>query len=161
MAKPVVHGRRESCAQKRPAAMRSTSVPAEKLRTKLKSADLHRELVPLSEATAVAYHIITENPESLRDPRDLNEVRGLVAIALSTVVTILKRENGEALPLSSTQIDEQLFFPTSHSPRDRRAAPDLSRLFVRRGDLVRAIETLKEVHVSFGRQDVLAALKRR
>jgi hypothetical protein len=117
--------------------------------------------VPLSEATAVAYHIITEKPEALRDPRDLDDVRGLVAIALSTVATILKRENGEALPLSSAQIDERLFFPGSCSPRDRRAAPDLTQLFVRRGDLVRAIETLKEVHFSFGREDVLAALKKR
>ena len=51
--------------------------------------------------------------------------------------------------------------PTLRSPRDGRAAPDLTQLFVRRGDLVRAIETLKEVHVSFGREDILAALKRR
>jgi hypothetical protein len=132
----------------------------ENLRTRLKSTELHRELVPLSEATAVVYHIITEKPAPLRDARDLDDVRGLVAIALSTVATILKRENGEALPLSSAQIDERLF-PASDLPRDRRAAPDLSQLFVRRGDLVRAIETLKEVHVSFGRADVLAALKKR
>ena len=136
-------------------------MPEDNFRTRLKSTELHRELVPLSEATAVAYHIITEKPEALRDPRDLDDVRGLVAIALSTVATILKRENGEALPLSSAQIDERLFFPSFCSPRDRRTAPDLTQLFVRRGDLVRAIETLKEAHASFGRDDVLAALKRR
>jgi hypothetical protein len=130
-------------------------------RTRLRSAELHRELVPLSEATAVAYHIITEKPEALKDPRELEDVRGLVAIALSTVTTIFRRENGEALPLSSAQIDEQLFLPISHLHHERRPAPDLTQLFVRRGDLVRAIETLKDVHVSFGREDVLAALKNR
>jgi hypothetical protein len=87
-------------------------------------------------------------------------VRGLVAIALSTVATILKRENGEALPLGSAQIEEWLFSGLSGS-RDRRTAPDLTQLFVRRGDLVQAIEVLKEAHASFGREDLLAALKKR
>jgi hypothetical protein len=131
-----------------------------KSKNRLKSTELHRELVPLAEASAVAYHIITEKPESLRDARDLDEVRGLVAIALSTVANILKIEDGVALPLSSGQIDESLFFPASDSLRDRRAPPDLSKLFMRRGDLVHAIETLKEAHVSFGREHVLAALKK-
>ena len=132
----------------------------ERPKTRLKGMELHRELVPLSEATAVAYHIITEKPEALRDPRDLDDVRGLVAIALSTVATILKRENGEAEPLGSAQIEERLFSPLSRS-RDRRTPADLTQLFVRRGDLVRAIEALKEAHASFGREDLLAALKKR
>jgi hypothetical protein len=129
-------------------------------KTRLNGTELHRELVPLAEASAVAYHVITERPESLRDPRDLDEVRGLVAIALSTAATILRMVNGTALPLTSGQIDEQLFSPISHSLRDRRAAPDLSDLYVRRGDLIRAIETLKQAHTSFGREHVLAALKK-
>jgi hypothetical protein len=135
-------------------------VPEQRSKTRLNGTELHRELVPLSEATAVTYHIITEKPEALRDPRDLDDVRGLVAIALSTVATILKRENGDAHPLSSAQIEERLFSSLS-SPRDRRTAPDLTQLFVRRGDLVHAIELLKEAHASFGREDLLAALKKR
>ena len=135
-------------------------MPEQRSKTRLNGTELHRELVPLSEATAVTYHIITEKPEALRDPRDLDDVRGLVAIALSTVATILKRENGEAHPLSSAQIEERLFASLS-SPRDRRTAPDLTQLFVRRGDLVHAIELLKEAHASFGREDLLAALKKR
>jgi hypothetical protein len=135
-------------------------VPEQRSKTRLNGTELHRELVPLSEATAVTYHIITEKPEALRDPRDLDDVRGLVAIALSTVATILKRENGDAHPLSSAQIEERLFSSLS-SPRDRRTAPDLAQLFVRRGDLVHAIELLKEAHASFGREDLLAALKKR
>jgi hypothetical protein len=122
--------------------------------------ELHRELVPLSEATAVAYHIITEKPEALRNPQDLDDVRGLVAIALSTVTTILKRDKGEAQPLDSAQVEERLFSPLSRS-RELRTAPDLRHLFVRRGDLVRAIEALKEAHASFGREHLLAALKKR
>ena len=135
-------------------------MPEQRSKTRLNGTELHRELVPLSEATAVTYHIITEKPEALRDPRDLDDVRGLVAIALSTVATILKRENGDAHPLSSAQIEERLFSSLS-SPRDRRTAPDLTQLFVRRGDLVHAIELLKEAHASFGREDLLAALKKR
>jgi len=135
-------------------------VPEQRSKTRLNGTELHRELVPLSEATAVTYHIITEKPEALRDPRDLDDVRGLVAIALSTVATILKRENGDAHPLSSAQIEERLFSSLS-SPRDRRTAPDLTQLFVRRGDLVHAIELLKEAHASFGREDLLGALKKR
>ena len=135
-------------------------MPEQRSKTRLNGTELHRELVPLSEATAVTYHIITEKPEALRDPRDLDDVRGLVAIALSTVATILKRENGDAHPLSSAQIEERLFASLS-SPRDRRTAPDLTQLFVRRGDLVHAIELLKEAHASFGREDLLAALKKR
>jgi hypothetical protein len=126
----------------------------------LKSTELHRELVPLSEASAVAYHVITEKPESLRDARDLDEVRGLVAIALSTEASILTMEDGSVLPLSGAQIEERLFFPARDSLRDRRVAPDLSQLYVRRGDLIRAIETLKEAHISFGREHVLTPLKK-
>ena len=102
-------------------------MPEQRSKTRLNGTELHRELVPLSEATAVTYHIITEKPEALRDPRDLDDVRGLVAIALSTVATILKRENGEAHPLGSAQIEERLFSPLSRS-RDRRTAADLTFL---------------------------------
>jgi hypothetical protein len=135
-------------------------VAEERSKIGLKGMELHRELVPLSEATAVAYHIITERPEALRDPRDLEDVRGLVAIALSTVATILKRDNGEAHPLDSAQVEERLFSPLSRS-REVRTPPDLTQLFVRRGDLVRAIEALKEAHASFGREDLLGALRKR
>jgi hypothetical protein len=137
-----------------------SSVPKEKSPARKSSIELHRELVPLSEAAAVAYHVITEKPESLADARELGDVRGLVAIALSTVSPILKVDDGEARPLSSAQIEERLFFPAAQGLRDRRSVPDFSALYIRRGDLVRAIETLKQAHISFGREDVLAALKR-
>src|SRR4051812_48420325 len=71
--------------------------------------ELHRELVPLAEAAAVAYHIITENPPPLRNPRDLDEVRCLVAIALSTVAPIVSWKNGSTQTVTSAEIEAKLF----------------------------------------------------
>jgi hypothetical protein len=114
--------------------------------------ELYRELVPLAEATAVAWHIITERPDPLRDPRQLEETRGLVAIALSTVAPVLKRENGSAVPLTVPEVNERLFV--------RGQAPRLDDLFMRRVDLLRAVELLKEAHIAFDRQDVLASIRK-
>jgi hypothetical protein len=111
-----------------------------------------RELVPLGEAAAAAYHVVTRKPSPLRDPRELEEVRGLVAIALSTVAPVLCLENGNPVPLNAAQIEERLFRRTPVRPGTQRVAPDLSGLFMRRGDMIRAIETLKEAHASFGRK---------
>lgn len=114
--------------------------------------ELHRELVPLAEAAAVAYHIITEKPEPLRDPRQLDEVRGLVAVALSSVATVLKRENGSVVPMSSPEVNERLFV--------RGGPPDLEGLFMRRVDLLRAVEMLKQAHMAFDRQHVLESIRK-
>ena len=123
--------------------------------------ELHRELVPLAEATAVAYHVITEKPEPLKDPRDLEEVRSLVAIALSAVGTILHLDNGRPAPLGAAQIEERLFVRGSASDRNPRTRADFSGLFMRRESLITAIETLKQAHIGFGREHALAALRRR
>ena len=125
---------------------------------KTASNELHRELVPLAEAAAVAYHIITENPSPLRDPRELDEVRCLVAIALSTVAPILK--NGTTEPIGPAQIREQLFAPLSNRPAGQDASTQFTGLHIRRGDLIRAVEALKDAHISFGRAQVLQALKK-
>jgi hypothetical protein len=114
--------------------------------------ELHRELVPLAEAAAVAYHVITEKPERLREPHHLAEVRSLVAVALSSVGTILRQENGSVVPLASREIRERLFVP-------RGRTPDLSDLCMRRVELLHAIELLKAAHVAFDRAHVLDALR--
>lgn len=114
--------------------------------------ELYRELVPLSEAAAVAYHIITERPVALRDPAALREARGLVAIALSTVAPLLRQENGGAVPLSSPELKQRLFTPG--------VSPDLDGLCIRRLDLLRAIESLREAHQAFGREHVLDAIRK-
>ncbi len=119
--------------------------------------ELHRELVPLAEAAAAAYHVITQQPQPLRDPADLEEVRALVAVALATVAPILRQDNGSAVPLSGAEIHDALYRSVAPS---RAAAVDYSALFIRRGDLLKAIEVLKDAHASFGRSDTLDALKR-
>ena len=115
-------------------------------------AELYRGLVPLAEATAVAYHIITDKPAPLREPSRLAEVRGLVAIALSSVGTVLKQEGGSAVPLSAAEVNERLFV--------RGANPDLEGLCMRRGELLRAVELLEEAHGAFGHGDRLEALRK-
>jgi hypothetical protein len=114
--------------------------------------ELYRELVPLHEAAAVAYHIITERPVPLKDPHALEEVRGLVAIALSTVAPVLQQVDGSAAPLSAAEIDERLF------TRGRPAL--LDGLCMRRVDLLRAVETLREAHVAFDRAYVLESIRK-
>jgi hypothetical protein len=122
---------------------------------------LHRELVPLAEAAAVAYHIIIENPQPLRDPRELDEVRRLVAIALSSVAPILNGKEAAAQPMSAAEIERELFAPLLNRAAEARPSTEFPGLHIRRGDLVRAVEVLKQAHIGFGREEILAALKER
>jgi hypothetical protein len=123
--------------------------------------ELHRELVPLAEAAAVAYHIISDNPRSLRNPRELCEVRCLVAIALSSAAPIVHGQDGAVRPMSAAEVEQHLFAPLSQRQPERSPPPDFAGLYIRRGDLVRAVEVLKRAHKSFGRADVLSALRTR
>ena len=115
--------------------------------------ELYRELVPLAEAAAAAYHIITEKPERLRDRSELDEVRGLVAIALSTVGTIVKEEDGGPVPVGVKEIQERLFVRNGAQPR-------LDGLFMRRIELLRAVELLREAHFAFDRRHVLETIRK-
>jgi hypothetical protein len=110
--------------------------------------ELYRELVPLPEAAAVAYHIITERPVPLKDPGALQEIRDLVAIALSTVAPVLRQENGSAVPVSSTEINT------------RGAPARMDDLVIRRLDLLRAVESLKQAHIAFDRRHVLESIQK-
>src|SRR5882672_11567043 len=81
---------------------------------------LNGQMIPLTEATTVAYDIILRRAPLLHDSRDLEESRGLVALALSALATIYAvGDGGEAVPLSPAEIEEQLFFPTAQGMRDR------------------------------------------
>lgn len=119
-------------------AARSGGSSMSRIRPKV---ELHRELVPLAEAAAVAYHVITDKPPPLRDSEALREVRSRVAIALANVAPLLRQENGSAVPLSSREIRERLLDPG--------AKPDLEGLCVRRLDLLSAVESLKAAHAAF------------
>lgn len=115
--------------------------------------ELYRELVPMAEAAAVAYHIILEKPERLRDRFELEEVRGLVAIALSSVGTILKHEDGGVAPLAPQEAQQRLFV--------RNGQPQqLDGLYMRRIELLRAVEALRQAHIAFDRKHVLEAIRK-
>lgn len=116
------------------------------------SHEIYRELVPLAEAAAAAWHIITERPAPLKDPHALEEARGLVAVALSSVAPVLKGDSGAAVPLTGPEVSERLFV--------RNGAADLDGLYMRRVDLLRAVELLREAHIAFDRQGALEGLRR-
>ena len=95
---------------------------------------VHEELVPLAQACAAAYQILVEGPKAARD---VEESRGLIAIALSRVATLYRMTEGALSPLSEADIREALFI----------GAPDMEGLYIRRGALVEAVETLKTVRL--------------
>lgn len=113
--------------------------------------ELYRELVPLSEAAAVAYHIITDHPVPLKDPRALEEVRERVAIALTTVAPVLRRDNGAAVPLSAAEASERLLAGGGRA--------NLDDLCMRRVDLLRAVEALKEAHLALDRSQAMESVR--
>lgn len=119
------------------------------------SGELYRELVPLAEAAAVAYHLLVERPPVLRDPDALAETRSLVAIALSCVAPLLRVEGGELVRADAQRLQSELF---RHGPE--RLACDLSAFYVRRLHLLKAVEAMKQAHVVFDRAHVLDALRR-
>ena len=106
---------------------------------------LEEELVPLSVAGRVAYHQLIDKKNRLSVNDDLGRVLPLVAAALSAVATIHKRSGvGNVRALSSLEVDGILF----RRERDARAA--LDELYIRRGDLHKAIETLRTANQYFG-----------
>lgn len=112
-------------------------------RTKqLAQTELYRELVPLGEAAAVAYHVVTDRPLPLKDPRMLDEVRSRVAIALASLAPVLRRDRELLRRMSAKEVDERLFAP--------EGARRIDDLCMRRCDLVRAVESLKQAHIAFG-----------
>ena len=97
--------------------------------------------------------IITEKPERLRDRVELDEVRGLVAIALSTVGAVLKVEDGKAYPVAQKEIQERLFVRNGASPR-------FDGLCMRRIELLRAVEALRHAHIAFDRKHILEEIRK-
>ena len=109
-----------------------------------------RDLIPLPEATAVAYGIISNRPQRLVDPRALEENRGLIALALSALAPFYAlREGGAPVLLSSDEIEKKIFFAASKGLRYRTGAPDIDRVYIKRGDFIRAVENLKTTRPGF------------
>ena len=114
--------------------------------------EAERELIPLPEATAVAYDIISNRPPRVTSPRDLEETRELIALALSALAPLyVLREGGAPVPMSTDEIEERIFFATSHGLRDRTKAPNIDGVYIKRGDFIRAVENLKTANSSFER----------
>jgi hypothetical protein len=93
------------------------------------------ELVPLTEATAAVYQAFNEGPVG-RPPR-IDEVRRQLAMALAALAPIYLDDGVHKRPLSVAEVESTV--AGGKAP----GAPDLSGLFIRRLDLVRAVEQLK------------------
>jgi hypothetical protein len=112
--------------------------------------DSDRELIPLPEATAVAYDLISNRQQPVRDPGDLEETRGLIALALSALAPLyVLREGGAPVPLSTGEIEEKICITASQ--RQRYGTRDIDRIYIRRGDFIRAVENLQTARSSFER----------
>ena len=100
------------------------------------------DFVPMTMAAAMAYFDITAHRKVVGSAAQLVEMGRLVAIALSTVAPIYRVAEGgkEAHALTTEQINERLFKAKTASLED---------LAIKRGDLEKAIATLKEARTTF------------
>jgi hypothetical protein len=109
----------------------------------------YEEYVPLSVAATVTYFHITETSRQLGNEQHLSEVMHLVAIALSTVAPFYMSSLGgkAAFVLAPREVDDLLFRPL----REKGQIPSLENLRIRRQDLHKAMATLKEARIAFGK----------
>jgi hypothetical protein len=109
---------------------------------------LEEELVPLSVAATVTYFHVTAVDRQVEDQSNLFQVLHLVAVALSQLAPIHEaHEDGSPGPLSAQEVERLLFRPI----RNGSELPDLDRFRMRRGDLHRAMNALREARSAFGR----------
>jgi hypothetical protein len=106
-------------------------------------------LVPLTQAVGVVYQAIGGMRPG--NPDELDELRGLLAIALSTVAPVLSLREGVPLPLSARELQETLYVPVARTPGSLSSPPDLAVLYVRAGALARAAESLGRARIPFAR----------
>jgi hypothetical protein len=106
------------------------------------ASEIHREFVPLLEATAVAHHVLAERSVSLRTLGERTQVRYRLVRALAALAPVQRPEGKESggrghafAPLSSAEIDAAL-----HCDPD---GAELAGLYMRRCDLLRAMEKLR------------------
>lgn len=102
-----------------------------------RQARLDEELVPLYVAATVAYFHVTDAAHQVSTQEALADVVPLVAIALSTIAPI----HAEDGPLGSAALRDALY-------KEKR--PNVDGLMIRRGDLRRAMITLREARAAFG-----------
>ena len=102
---------------------------------------LEEELVPLSVAATVTYFHVTAHDRQVEDQDNLFQMLHLVAVALSQLAPIHEvHEDGTPGVLKAQDVERLLFRPVRHGSE----LPDLDRFRVRRGDLHRAMNALRE-----------------
>jgi hypothetical protein len=111
---------------------------------------LEEEFLPLRAAARLTYRHIVDVARSTPAQEADPHVEHLVGIALSTVSPIyMKTTVGTgAFVLTSLELEKLLFQPLRRSG----ALPPLDNLLIRRRDLAKAMKTLKEARLAFGRQ---------
>jgi hypothetical protein len=92
------------------------------------------ELISLSEATAACYHIITHAHRRLSQDQ-LERARSDIAVALANLVPVFGEEDGQKRPLRIEEIYARF-------NRSGLWAERVNGLYVRRSDVVNALETL-------------------
>ena len=107
------------------------------------------EMVSLAVAASVTYFHLTEVARQIDSESHLAEMLQVVAVALSQVAPIHRaaRPGEETVLLSTGEVDRLLFKPM----REGDEAPDLDEFCIRRGDLRKALVTLREARNLFGR----------
>jgi hypothetical protein len=105
------------------------------------------EFIALPVAATVAYFHVSESDSEAGSEEHLAEIIPLVAIALSTVAPIyMSTDNGTAaFVLSSQEVRDLLF----RSPKAKGYS--LENLVMHRHDVDRAMITLKEARIAFGK----------
>lgn len=106
------------------------------------TAPLSSEFVPLAEAAAAAYQVLSRGSvrSGLSDD-ELLEVRARVALALGAVATIFVADGGSRRPVTLHELESKLFAPPDGMRR--KASGAIDGLEIRRADLLHAIELLK------------------
>jgi uncharacterized protein (DUF849 family) len=105
------------------------------------------EFIALPVAATIAYFHVSESDSEAGSEEHLAEVIPLVAIALSTVAPIyMSTGNGSAaFVLSSQEVKDLLF----RSPKAKDYS--MENLVMHRQDVDRAMVTLKEARIAFGK----------
>ena len=117
----------------------------------LRQQALDEELVPLPVAATVAYFHLTHAITQVGQAELLTRAVGLTALAISQVASIHLRVAGEPTrALSAAEVEGLLVRPMLEESR----RPDLDPFLIRRGELRRALATLR------GARDRRAAARR-
>jgi hypothetical protein len=101
----------------------------------MRDTSIQQELVPLQEAMASAYHVLFDSKSKRRSRHEMDSTRAEIAIALAAVAKILARDADHLRLLTIAELEERIKPP--------RAGADFSDLYIRRCDLIQAIEMLK------------------